>query len=141
MAEGIFNHMIEGNERLKGKVMAKSAGVFAIEGDTASDGAIKAMEEMGIDIKDHRARRLVPSMIREADIILAMTHSHKDAILSMVPSAAAKTYTLAEYGAKFDKSFKEMNIEDPYGQSLEVYRKSANDIKRILEVIVEHMEI
>ena len=59
----------------------------------------------------------------------------------MVPSAAAKTYTLAEYGAKFDKSFKEMNIEDPYGQSLEVYRKSANDIKRILEVIVEHMEI
>ncbi len=141
MAEGIFNDMVERDAHLRDKVRGKSAGVFALEGATASDGAIRAMEEMGIDIKAHRAQRLVPSMIREADIIFAMTRSHKDAILSIVPSAAAKTYTLAEYGGKFDKTLRGMDIEDPYGQPLDIYRKSAQDIKKILEIIVEHIDI
>ena len=112
-----------------------------MEGDSASDGAIKVMEDMGIDIKDHRAQRLMPSMIREADLVLAMTKNHKDAILSIVPSATGKTYTLTEYAGKFDKSLKGVDIEDPYGQSLEVYKNSAQDIKEILRVIVDNIEL
>ncbi len=141
MAEGIFNDMVGKDESLKGKVRGKSAGIFAMEGDSASDGAIKVMEDMGIDIKDHRAQRLMPSMIREADLVLAMTKNHKDAILSIVPSATGKTYTLTEYAGKFDKSLKGVDIEDPYGQSLEVYKNSAQDIKEILRVIVDNIEL
>lgn len=139
MAEGLFKDMLKKEGSLDDTVKIQSAGVFALEGDSASPGALEAMEEMGIDISGHRAQRLTPSIIREADIVFAMTKNHRDAILSIDPLAADKTYTLAEYGARLDKNLKNMDIGDPYGQTIEVYRQSAKNIKEILEVIVDHI--
>lgn len=137
MAEGLFKEMLKQKGYSAEDIKVQSAGVFALEGDEASDGAIKVMHESGIDIEGHRAQRLTPSMIREADIIFAMTKNHRDAILSIYPSAADKTYVLSEYGARFDKQLKGIEIGDPYGQSVEIYRQSAQDINKILEAIID----
>lgn len=137
MAEGLFKDMLKKKGPLDEDIKVQSAGVFALEGDSASKGAVEVMAELGIDVRDHRAQRLTPSMIREADIIFAMTKNHRDAVLSIDPSAADKTYTLAEYGAKFDRDLKGTDIGDPYGQPVEIYRQSAQDIKEILKVIID----
>lgn len=137
MAEGLLRDMLEKKGSLEGDFKVKSAGVFASEGDSVSTEALEAMREKGIDISNHRAQRLTPSMLREADIVLAMTKNHRDAILSIDPLASDKTYTLAEYGARYDKSIKNVEIIDPYGQPIEAYRQSAKDIEAILRSIVD----
>ena len=131
MAEGLLKDM-------KGEdIRVESAGIFAIDGEGANPEAIETMKEMGIDISTHKAKRLTLPIIGNADIIFAMTKNHRDAILSIDPMAADKTYTLSEYGAKFDRRYKNMDIDDPYGRPIEAYRQSAQDIKAILEIIAD----
>jgi protein-tyrosine phosphatase len=54
------------------------------------------MIENGVDIHDHRARRLTAPMIREAALVLAMASEHRDAVGAMVPEARDRTFTLKE---------------------------------------------
>jgi protein-tyrosine phosphatase len=46
-----------------------------------------------------------------------------------------RTYTLKEY-AELEEN---INIPDPYGKSLEEYRKCRNEIKRCLEQVIERI--
>jgi protein-tyrosine phosphatase len=95
MAETLFKALIyeEGIKDIK----VVSAGLSAFTGDKASPNAIQVMNEMGLDLSNHRARSLEPSLINEADIILTMTQRHKSQVIAMYPQAADKTYVLKEY--------------------------------------------
>lgn len=97
MAEGLFIKLIEGNKEKINDVQILSAGISAVNGAPASEFAIKALEEEGIDISGHTAKQLTSQMINEADLILTMTASHKNMIISMIPSAKGKTHTLKEF--------------------------------------------
>jgi len=43
------------------------------------------------------ARQLDSAMIREADIVLAMTRAHRASVVTAVPAAVRKTFTLREF--------------------------------------------
>jgi protein-tyrosine-phosphatase len=73
-----------------------SAGTYAGEGNPATDEAIEAMEERQIDITSHRARRLTPELIQQAELVVAMAAEHREAVEAAVPAAAAHTFTLKE---------------------------------------------
>ncbi|MGM9552096.1 MAG: low molecular weight protein arginine phosphatase [Clostridia bacterium] len=122
MAEGIFNFFSQG---------AASRGLMAEEGNPASEKAVKAMEKMGIDITGHVSRQLTKEDVESADLILTMTKSHKDAILSAV--ADANVFTIGEYADGED-------ISDPYGKSQEVYDKCAKELYGYIEKIVEKLK-
>lgn len=74
-----------------------SAGTAAMEGMPASPEAVEVMNARGIDLASHQAQKLTPELIREADIILTMTQDHKSQVISMVPSACSRVYTLKDY--------------------------------------------
>ena len=59
--------------------------------------AIDALRESGIDISGHVARRLDPSLIRGADLVLAMAGEHRDAVVRHAPEARGRTFTLKEF--------------------------------------------
>ncbi len=103
-----------------------SAGTAALDGDEAAENAIAAMEEMGIDIRSHRARLVNLSMIEDADLILAMTERHRDAVIALVPDAADKIRVLA--------------MADPYGMPLEVYRECALELSRQLRELTDEIK-
>ncbi len=85
----------------------RSAGISATDGETATQLATEAMKPYGHDLKGHQATSLTPEMVNWADLILTMTRGHRDHIVSRVPEAALKTFTLAEYvGANAD-------VDDP----------------------------
>lgn len=128
MAEGILKSIDK-----DGMLNVLSAGVFAYEGEEASPNAIMALDEMGIDIKDHTSHGVNESVLEEADIILAMTRSHKMSLVSMYPQVADKTYTLCEFAGM------EGDIADPYGQSLDVYKSCAKMIEEALYKVYEKM--
>lgn len=131
MAEGIAKKLIQ-NENLNLEV--SSAGVFAPFGMAASENAILALSEMGIDISSHLSRPLTKDLIENSDLILTMTKGHKDAILSKYPQFSDKVFTLMEYIGE------DLDIEDPFGGDLDVYRASANQIKQAIEILLKKLK-
>lgn len=100
-------------------VRADSAGIFASDGDMASDNAIKAMIPYGIDLTEHRSKPVTEDLITESDLILAMTAGHK---MVLEPMADGKVFSISEYtGGGGD-------IPDPYGGDLEEYSVCADAI-------------
>jgi glycine hydroxymethyltransferase len=90
MAEGLFRNAVRG----RGQFRVMSAGVGAVDGQPASDHAVRALRQLGIDINNHRSRHLTADLVSQADYIFGMTHSHVDAIMLLYPQAAEKTFLL-----------------------------------------------
>jgi tRNA threonylcarbamoyl adenosine modification protein (Sua5/YciO/YrdC/YwlC family) len=100
-------------------VMIMSAGVSAMSGARAAEEAVQAMQERGLDLSHHETRPLHDVLVRFADLILALTRGHREAIVEQWPDAASRTELLCR-----DHS----DILDPIGNSLEVYRRCADQM-------------
>ena len=72
-------------------------GICAEDGDPATDYAIEAAEEYGVDLKNHKATNIRKIHLEEMDLILCATTSHKNTVLQMYPNLKDKTYTMKEY--------------------------------------------
>ena len=127
-----------------------SAGTDARDGDPAMEGSLVAGAERGVDLAAHRARRLTVGQVRDADLVLAMERHHRDAILRAAPDASERTYTLKELvllletdGAaagplparlaaaaarRGDVAGADLDVADPYGEALDAYRDTADEI-------------
>ncbi len=123
MAEGIFNFISKG---------AFSRGLYA-EGGSASHNAIKAMEKMGIDIKNHASTQLTKEDVDTADIVLTMTMGHKKMVLSAMPEHEGKVFTIGEYVNGED-------VADPYGGDERAYDACAKQLYEYIEKIVEKLK-
>ena len=73
-----------------------SVGTIARDGARATRETIVVGSEHGIDASSHAARRLVREHLAEADLVLAMTAEHRDAVAAMDAQAIARTFTLKE---------------------------------------------
>lgn len=148
MAEAFFNSSVSNDRTLKEQYKAESAGIAAYDGDTASSYSIKVMSDhWGIDIRSHTARRITERDILEAYLILTMSRSHKQIILSAFPEAASKVYTLKEYcgpsasdSRQNDNYSYSLDITDPFGMSLEVYERCAGEIKTGTDKLIEKLK-
>jgi protein-tyrosine phosphatase len=95
MAEGLIRHHLAQRE-LEG-IDVSSAGVAGWQDSPATPEAIQAMTELDIDIASHLARRLDPSMIEPAGLVLAMASEHADVAARLVPESYDRTFTLKEF--------------------------------------------
>jgi len=133
MAEALFTAQIKKQKMLSGIVpIARSAGIYALGGSSASREAVKVMAEMGIDIRDHRAQQLNDDLIQWADLILTMTEAHYREIISQYGVSAEKVYTLA----KFSRSG-QADVIDPFGSGVETYRQCAGQIQGMIREIIK----
>ena len=102
--------------RLLPGVEVTSAGLYAEDGAPASYHALLAMDELGVDISGHMARRFRPGM-GEGALLLAMTRSQARALRALCPEAKVELFLGDE------------EVPDPFGQGMEAYERTA----RILE--------
>lgn len=110
-----------------------SSGIYAMDGDTSTHEAIEVMEEYGVDLKKHKATNIRRSNIKDMDIILCMTISHKRDLLYRYPELKEKIYTLKEY-VKNDKNG--IEIKDPLGYDIVTYRFCASEIDACLNKLI-----
>ena len=96
MARAIASGIIKEKGAEK-KIKVISAGTSVIPDSKATDSAVNAMEERGLDVKKHTAKQLTPELIEKANLVLTMTRNHKQHVLTMVPDAQDKVFTLKEY--------------------------------------------
>jgi protein-tyrosine-phosphatase len=126
MAEALLRHEVaRRGEAQTWKI--SSAGTWAEADLPATQFAHAVMARRGIQLVGHRSQPLIVEALREADIVLAMTRNHKEAIQAEFPRMADKVFLLSQL---VDQVF---DIEDPYGGSLEDYELCASDIESLLE--------
>ncbi len=111
-----------------------SCGTYAENGDRPTEEAIETMNEYGIDITNHRATNIYNSNIENMDIILCATANHKRVILDIYPNLTGKVFTMKEYVGDTENG---IDISDPWGYGLFVYRKCATEINKVVEKIIE----
>ena len=125
MAEGILRAIFQADPFMT----VSSAGTHAVAGNPATEFAILASQEKGIDITGHSARPLDSKLISSSDIILCMEPSHAEWVLSIDSSIYGKVSNLADFSSR-DKRLK--SISDPYGCSLREYRECFSVIHECL---------
>lgn len=78
-------------------VIAGSAGTYGLTGHAMDAQAALVTRELGADPDDHVARELDAHLVRDADLILTATESHRDRVLRDEPRAMRRTFTLLEF--------------------------------------------
>ncbi|MHB1125876.1 MAG: low molecular weight protein arginine phosphatase [Bacillota bacterium] len=137
MAEVIAKNLLARQNIASLRIM--SAGVAAFNGAPATPEAVKVMSEKGIDLNGHRATQVTPEMIAEADLILTMTWGNKEQINRITPQAQDKVYLLKEFILQSENVAEDLDITDPYGAPLEVYRECARELEESIARIMEQL--
>lgn len=122
MAEGIFKELVKNKDRAYN---AFSCGIFAADGDLPTKEAVAACSELNIDISNHKSKNIMDMDASIIDLFVVMTENHAQLLLTFgVPQN--KIYIL--------------NVSDPFGGSIEVYRNCCNEIKEKLVELLSLIE-
>lgn len=122
MAEAILNTTAQKNGI---DITASSAGIFAVQGDPPSAGAVTALAEIGISLI-HTAKKVSERLYEENDVIIPVTKDHgKYLIQTGCPKE--KIFILPE------------EIPDPYGGGIKEYRKCRDSIMRMCIKIISSL--
>ena len=134
MAEALFRRAAGG----RGGFRVLSAGLGAVDGQPPTAHSVAAMRVLDIDISGQRSRMLTTDLVRQADYIFGMTHSHVDAIALLYPPAAEKTFLLREFDDTLEEF--EKDISDPIGGTYEVYENCRDQIEQGIASLLKFME-
>ena len=104
-----------------------------MEQSPASEHAVTAAENKGLDLSAHKSQTVKDDAIRSADIILTMTKSHKSYLLSAYPQFNDKIFTIHEYSIGTNE-----DVADPFGGSIEVYEECFGELFGLIgELIIK----
>ena len=83
-----------------GRVVVSSAGTWGHEGSPMEPFALETLARLGVDHASSaafRARELTEEMVQRAGLVLGASREHRAAVVTLVPRAAARTFTLREF--------------------------------------------
>jgi protein-tyrosine-phosphatase len=131
MAEALARKVAE--RRGIADVSVSSAGTNAWDNIPATDEALLVGMERGVDLTSHRARKLTPAIVSEADLIFVMTPGHLEQVKQL--GGRGKVHVIDEYAS----GSANQGITDPYGGDLEAYRQTADVLERELEKLFDRL--
>ncbi|WP_017725985.1 low molecular weight protein arginine phosphatase [Halalkalibacterium ligniniphilum] len=130
LAEALLRHKLKDHSQVE----SRSAGVHAFPGSSASEGTQTILSERGIEM-NHSAQPVTEELLDWADVVLTMTQGHKQLLLAHAPHQQEKIFTLKEYALG---SVEELDVSDPFGGSLDVYRQTAVEIEECVDKLIEN---
>ncbi len=136
IAQGLFTKMWSAIREQKPNIRTCSAGLNTVGGLKASREALEVLQQdEGLDLREHRSRKITADMVNKAHYILTMTGAQKEQLLSQFPGAAEKVWVMGEFA--YGDSARE--VADPFGSGVSNYRLTAAEIKAALERVVERI--
>jgi protein-tyrosine-phosphatase/predicted ATP-grasp superfamily ATP-dependent carboligase len=111
--------------RHAGRFEFVSAGFHVPGGRPADPVMVEVAAGQGIDLARWRSCALSESMVREADLILAMEVAHLDRLLVDHPTARGKAFLL---GASTATGRHDAEVRDPYGQPRNTYDRVCQQV-------------
>ena len=128
MAKALFKKKLK--ERNRSDIEVFSAGISAPTGRGASLEVKELLKDEGIDISNHSAQAINDEMLLMSDLILVMERFQEEIIIKRNQSLRNRVYLLKEFG-QFSKSG--LEIEDPIGKGIQIYKRVFSDIKGIVD--------
>jgi protein-tyrosine phosphatase len=112
-------------------VKVASAGTGALVGHPMTDQTITIAHGLGISAPEgHRARMLDIKHLRDANLVIALTRSHRSEIVSMLPRGSRQTFTLREL-ARLLEAVQAADLETVAGLPLEDTAGRLEELTRI----------
>lgn len=116
-------------------IQVGSAGIATADGLPASAGANAAMAARQQSLAAHRSRQLTRDMAASADLVLTMTESHRQAIVTACPELAAKVHVLPQWVGQAG------GVADPYGGDTAIYLACAAQLDKLVAAAWEKIRI
>ena len=133
MAEAVARSEIE--RRGWKHVEVGSAGVAAEPGYPASEHAVSVIGRSGLDLSRHESRRLDPGLVDWADLILAMSPSHLDAIAAL--GGAERMGLLGDFASGDDAPFQ--GVRDPFGGDEATYEATLRELRDLVSASLDRL--
>lgn len=133
MAEGIAKKTFSENGYSDFEVA--SAGSSARDGQPASPLAITVAKAKSLDLSNHQAKLLNRTLVKEADLIVAMGSNHRETVGIIEPSAREYTYLLTDFCDDEDG-----DVIDPIGMGEESYEKTFALIEKCVRAMGEQLK-
>ncbi len=120
-------------------VRVRSAGIapYARDGALVSLDTRMTLREIGIDIGDEATStdlKRHPELLREADLVIAMTDQQARDLADRFPLDAALTvHTLRSFAGEFG------DIDDPFEQGDLVFTECRREIERLIPRVVDRL--
>lgn len=115
--------------------VAESAGVAAVGDRPASDNAVKAVAEIGLDLSTHRTRFLPSLDLNEYSLFVALNDEHYEILKSIgIPENMLR---LLRRAPNVDDIYDlRQGIVDPFGGDLNAYRKCRDEIIGAVKLLI-----
>ena len=102
-----------------------SAGLRARNGDDMDPVMQRLLAERGVEVGEHRSRRLTPRLVRRADLVLVTERHQVSAVERIEPTARGKVYALGNW--------ENSDVSDPHGLDEVAYRESLELMDRLVK--------
>ncbi|MGI8760125.1 MAG: hypothetical protein ACR2LF_02240 [Jatrophihabitantaceae bacterium] len=142
------------------ELCVSSAGMRALVGHSIDRGSASALGQLGIDPSLHRARQFEEWMASDADLILTAERSHRDQIMTEVPSSFKRAFTMKEFvrlaphvgrgapatvvaEASANRAvvgavqLSEDNLPDPYRQAIRAAKTIAQEVTEAVQITLD----
>ena len=115
--------------------VAESAGVAAVGDRPASQNAIKAVAEIGLNLSGHRTRFLPSLDLNEYSLFVALNDEHYEILRSIgIPDSMLR---LLRRAPNVDDIYDlRQGIVDPYGGDINAYRKCRDEIIGAVKMLI-----
>jgi len=128
LAQALFEKLLRDSGR-EG-VRCFSCGTDACPGGCASENAVAAGQELGVDLTAHRSQQLCRDLLEDTDLIVTMSAWQAGLVSSQWTSALRTGKQVRVLGG---------GIADPYGGDLESYRNCAREMQTALEDLLREL--
>lgn len=127
MCEGYFRKLCQAAGR--DDIAVGSAGICACDGAGSSEQSAAVMKEHGIDLSGFSSSIVTADLLKDADLIVAMTAAHRMHVAAIAPEALDKTHLLLDFSSRN----KGRNVNDPFGGNKKAYRACFEEMKEALD--------
>jgi len=132
-AEGLLKKLVQ--KKGVDDIVANSAGLIALPGNSASSMAQKAAAEYDVDLSGHIAKSVKENIVDRSDLILVMEKAHGESLLDAFPEAEGKVFLIRHFAGFGSRN---RGIADPYGLNYEAYRFCFLDIQDCVSRLAEY---
>ncbi|WP_206830669.1 low molecular weight protein arginine phosphatase [Alicyclobacillus fructus] len=129
MAAAFLRRLVE-DRALGWKV--DSAGLMAMEGVPMTEHAAQALARRQVPAEGHAAKRLTREMLREADLVLTMSRSHRQALVDVFPELAEKVHTIYAFAHEVPEE-EAQDVADPFGGGEQEYEACAEQLAALVD--------
>lgn len=136
MADAYLKYLLK-ELKIEKNVEVVSCGIEASSGENATKYAKEVIGAYGANLENHMARNISEFDLKQFDKILVMTTEHKRRVCEIAPEVSDKVEMLKAYMKPNDSQY--MNIDDPWGLSLGVYKSCAAEIVNCVDNLVKKL--